>query len=227
MRSSTRPTAPTRTIPRRRPPRCLNQDIRVIGLKAFGAGTELDTLATNTGGSVQALSSDGANIGAAIVAGLEQPRHRRRDGDGLQPTRSASSSIRPARPSRPVTTRSSPRRSASRWTRRRARRSNATTGRRSTAMPMTDANGDVILEHKIIHIPDVTAPDGAVRRGPEPARQEDPARRQHTRPVRRAARTRTASTSCSRSTTSTRTRRSSSATRRARSSPARSRTATS
>lgn len=42
----------------------------VIGLKAPGAGGELDALAAATGGSVQALSSDGANIGAAILAGL-------------------------------------------------------------------------------------------------------------------------------------------------------------
>lgn len=46
------------------------EDITVIGLKASGAGTELDSLATATGGSVQALSSDGSNIAAAILAGL-------------------------------------------------------------------------------------------------------------------------------------------------------------
>ena len=46
------------------------QEVRVIGLKAPGAGGELDALTVATGGSVQALSSDGANIGAAIVAGL-------------------------------------------------------------------------------------------------------------------------------------------------------------
>lgn len=48
----------------------LTEDITVIGLKAPGAGTELDNLAANTGGSVQALSSDGSNIAAAILAGL-------------------------------------------------------------------------------------------------------------------------------------------------------------
>ena len=42
----------------------------MIGLKAPGSGTELDTLADNTGGSVQPLSSDGMNIGSAIIAGL-------------------------------------------------------------------------------------------------------------------------------------------------------------
>ncbi len=47
------------------------QDITVIGLKAPGAGTELDDLAAATGGSVQALSSDSSNISAAILAGLE------------------------------------------------------------------------------------------------------------------------------------------------------------
>jgi hypothetical protein len=46
-------------------------DIVVIGLKAPGAGGELDALAAATGGSVQALSSDGSNIAEAILAGLE------------------------------------------------------------------------------------------------------------------------------------------------------------
>jgi hypothetical protein len=46
------------------------QDIIVIGLKAPGAGTELDALAGATGGSVQALSSDGSDIADAILAGL-------------------------------------------------------------------------------------------------------------------------------------------------------------
>lgn len=44
--------------------------IKVIGLKALGAGNELNTLATATGGSVQALSSSGDNIATAILAGL-------------------------------------------------------------------------------------------------------------------------------------------------------------
>ena len=47
------------------------EDVIVIGLKAPGAGEELDALAAATGGSVQALSSDGSNIAAAILAGLE------------------------------------------------------------------------------------------------------------------------------------------------------------
>jgi hypothetical protein len=46
------------------------QDIIVIGLKAPGAGAELDALAAATGGSVQALTSNGSNIAAAILAGL-------------------------------------------------------------------------------------------------------------------------------------------------------------
>lgn len=46
------------------------QNITVIGLKAPGTGTELDALAAATGGSVQPLGSDGANIAAAIIAGL-------------------------------------------------------------------------------------------------------------------------------------------------------------
>jgi hypothetical protein len=45
-------------------------DVVVVGLKAPGAGVELDYLAAQTGGSVQAISSDGANIAAAILAGL-------------------------------------------------------------------------------------------------------------------------------------------------------------
>ena len=44
--------------------------VTVIGLKAPGAGGELDALAAATGGSVQPLSSDGADIAAAILAGL-------------------------------------------------------------------------------------------------------------------------------------------------------------
>jgi len=45
-------------------------DVIVVGLKAPGAGGELDSLASATGGSVQELSSDGSNIAAAILAGL-------------------------------------------------------------------------------------------------------------------------------------------------------------
>jgi hypothetical protein len=48
-----------------------SEDIVLIGLKAPGAGGELDALAGATGGSVQALSSDGSNIADAILAGLE------------------------------------------------------------------------------------------------------------------------------------------------------------
>lgn len=46
------------------------EKVTVIGLKASGAGTELNALAGATGGSVQDLDSDGANIAAAILAGL-------------------------------------------------------------------------------------------------------------------------------------------------------------
>ncbi len=45
-------------------------DVTVIGLKAPGAGNELNQLATATDGSVQALTSDGSNIAEAILAGL-------------------------------------------------------------------------------------------------------------------------------------------------------------
>jgi hypothetical protein len=46
------------------------QGIVVIGLEAPGTDSELDSLASATGGSVQPLSSDGSNIASAIVAGL-------------------------------------------------------------------------------------------------------------------------------------------------------------
>jgi len=46
--------------------------VAVVGLKAPGAGGELDALAAATGGSVQGLSSDGANIASAILAGLAE-----------------------------------------------------------------------------------------------------------------------------------------------------------
>jgi len=45
-------------------------DVAVLGLKAPGAGGELDALAAATGGAIQDLSSDGSNIAAAILAGL-------------------------------------------------------------------------------------------------------------------------------------------------------------
>lgn len=45
--------------------------VTVVGLKGPGAELELDALATATGGSVQAITADGANIGNAIVEGLK------------------------------------------------------------------------------------------------------------------------------------------------------------
>ncbi len=50
------------------------QGISVLGLKAPGAGAELNNLvaALAAGGSVQALSSDGANIAQAILDGLAE-----------------------------------------------------------------------------------------------------------------------------------------------------------
>jgi len=50
------------------------QGIILVGLKAPGAGAELDSLAAATGGSVQPLSPDGANIAAAILAALQEIR---------------------------------------------------------------------------------------------------------------------------------------------------------
>lgn len=46
-------------------------NVKVIGLKGPGADNELDLLAAATGGSVQPVTSDGANIGQAIIAGLQ------------------------------------------------------------------------------------------------------------------------------------------------------------
>lgn len=48
------------------------QKITLVGLKAPGAGGELDALAAATGGSVQPLSSDGSNIAMAILDGLAE-----------------------------------------------------------------------------------------------------------------------------------------------------------
>jgi hypothetical protein len=48
------------------------ENIIVIGLKAPGAGGELDALAAATGGSVQPLSPSGDDIAEAILAGLEE-----------------------------------------------------------------------------------------------------------------------------------------------------------
>ena len=45
-------------------------NVTVVGLKAPGAGGELDALAAATGGNVQPLSSSGADIADAILAGL-------------------------------------------------------------------------------------------------------------------------------------------------------------
>lgn len=50
------------------------ENIIVIGLKGPGAGGELDALAAATGGSVQPLSSDGANIATAILDALAELR---------------------------------------------------------------------------------------------------------------------------------------------------------
>jgi hypothetical protein len=47
-------------------------DVIVVGLKAPGAATELDALATATGGSVQPLSDDSSNIAEAILDGLKE-----------------------------------------------------------------------------------------------------------------------------------------------------------
>ena len=49
-----------------------DQNIIVVGLTAPGAAGELAALAAATGGSTQPLSSDGANIAEAILAGLEE-----------------------------------------------------------------------------------------------------------------------------------------------------------
>ena len=145
----------------------LNQDIRVIGLKAPGAGTELDTLAANTGGSVQPLSSDGANIGASIIAGLGNL-----DIDVGMATNCAdpiSRRVRSDQPDGDVRRR----RSFQGDDQRRPDAPQGTTiecddWATVNGMPMTDANGAVILEHKTIHIPDVTPPTVQCVEGPNP-----------------------------------------------------------
>jgi len=48
------------------------EGITVIALKAPGATTQMDDIATATGGSVQSTTSTSSNIAAAILAGLEE-----------------------------------------------------------------------------------------------------------------------------------------------------------
>ena len=143
------------------------QDIRVIGLEAPGAGSELDALAAATGGSVQPLSSDGANIGAAIIAGLGNLEIEvAMATDCADPI---SVSFDPA--SQVVTSGDE-----AVFTETISVAADAPQGETFecndwalvNGMPMTDANGDVILEHKTIHVPDVTPPEVRCVEGPNP-----------------------------------------------------------
>jgi hypothetical protein len=143
------------------------RDIRVIGLKAPGAGGELDALAAATGGSVQPLSSDGMNIGAAIVAGL-----------GNLPIEVGMAS----NCSDPISTTFAPATDNvtsgddAHFTETISVAADAAQGQTFecddwatiNGEPMTDANGDVILEHKTIHVPDVTPPTVQCIEGPNP-----------------------------------------------------------
>jgi hypothetical protein len=145
----------------------LAQDIRVIGLKAPGAGTELDTLATNTGGSVQPLSSDGMNIGAAIVAGL---------GNLKIDVGMASNCSDPISTTFAPTTQNVTSGDDAKFTETISVAADAAQGQTFecddwatiNGEPMTDANGDVIKEHKTIHVPDVTPPTVQCVEGPNP-----------------------------------------------------------
>jgi hypothetical protein len=131
--------------------------VRVVGLKAPGAGGELDALAAATGGSVQPLSSSGANIGAAIIAGLGNLSID--VGMASNCADPISTTFDPA--SQTVTSGDD-----ATFTETITVAADAAQGQTFecddwatiNGEPMTDANGDVILEHKIIHVPDVTAP---------------------------------------------------------------------
>ena len=151
----------------------LAQDIRLIGLKAPGAGTELDTLATNTGGSVQPLSSNGANIGAAIIAGLSNLEIE----VGMATDCADPISVTFDPISQTVTSGDD-----ALFTETISVAADAPQGTTVecddwatvNGMPMTDANGDIILEHKIIHIPDVTPPSVRCVEGPNPGGKQIP-----------------------------------------------------
>lgn len=149
------------------------RDIRVIGLEAPGAGGELDALAAATGGSVQPLSSDGANIGAAIIAGL----------GNLEIEVSMASDC-----SDPISVTFDP---ASQvvtsgddavFTETITVAADAAQGETFecddwaliNGEPMTDANREVILEHKVIHVPDVTPPTVQCVEGPNPGGKKVP-----------------------------------------------------
>jgi hypothetical protein len=151
----------------------LNRNIRVIGLKAATAGTELDTLAANTGGSVQPLSSDGANIGAAIIAGL---------GNLDIEVGMATNCADPITVEFDPTSQTVTSGDDALFTETISVALDAPQGTTIecddwatvNGMPMTDANGDIILEHKIIHIPDVTAPEVTCVEGPNPSGKNIP-----------------------------------------------------
>jgi hypothetical protein len=135
----------------------LAEGIRVVGLKAPGAGTELDTLAAATGGSTQPLSSNGSNIGAAIVAGL---------GNLPIDVAMASNCAAPISVSFAPAVQHVTSGDDTSFTETITVAPDAAQGQTFecddwatiNGDPMKDATGAVILEHKIIHVPDVTPP---------------------------------------------------------------------
>jgi hypothetical protein len=143
------------------------RSVRVIGLKAPTAGTELDALAAATGGSTQPLSSDGANIGAAIIAGL---------GNLKIDVGMASNCSDPISVSFDPTDQTVTSGDNALFKETITVAADAAQGQTFecddwatiNGEPMTDANGEVILEHKTIHVPDVTPPVVTCVEGPNP-----------------------------------------------------------
>jgi len=150
------------------------QGIVVIGLKAPGSGTELDTLAANTGGSVEPLSSNGANIGAAIIAGLSNLKVD--VGMATNCTDPITVEFDPASHTGVISG------DDAIFTETISVAADAPQGTTVecddwatiNGMPMTDANGVIILEHKTIHIPDGTPPSIACVEGPNPSGKKVP-----------------------------------------------------
>jgi len=132
----------------------LAQKIRLIGLKAPGAGSELDTLAANTGGSVQPLSSNSSDIAAAILAGLSNlPVTVSMTSDCAAPVGTAFS---PA--SQTVT--SGQNATFAETISVAAGAAGGTYTCKDWALlngsPMTDANGNIVYETKTINVPGIT-----------------------------------------------------------------------
>lgn len=129
------------------------QGIRVIGLPAPGAGGELAALAAATGGSTQPLSSNGDNIAAGILAGLQNlSLEVSMTSDCAAPL---STSFTPA--SQSVTSGQ-----AAQFTETISVAAGAAAGTYTckdwallNGEPMTDAAGAIIYEAKTIHVPGI------------------------------------------------------------------------